>query len=62
MRFGTFHLIGAPKMQSGEQRIGETIQQMVLADEIGLDKVWVAEHHFSNYGSGTRSAWPKTSR
>ena len=46
MRFGTFHLIGAPEMQPGEQRIGETIEQMVLADEIGLDKVWVAEHHF----------------
>ncbi len=53
MRFGTFHLIGAPEMQPGEQRIGETVEQMVLADEIGLDKVWVAEHHFSNYGYAT---------
>jgi alkanesulfonate monooxygenase SsuD/methylene tetrahydromethanopterin reductase-like flavin-dependent oxidoreductase (luciferase family) len=53
MRFGTFHLIGAPEMQPGEQRIAETIEQMVLADEIGLDKVWVAEHHFSNYGYAT---------
>lgn len=53
MRFGTFHLIGAPEMQPGEQRIGETIQQMVLAEELGLDKVWVAEHHFSNYGYAT---------
>ena len=53
MRFGTFHLIGAPEMQPGEQRIGETIEQMVLADEIGLDKAWVAEHHFSNYGYAT---------
>ena len=32
MRFGTFHLIGAPEMQSGEQRIGETVDQIVLAD------------------------------
>jgi alkanesulfonate monooxygenase SsuD/methylene tetrahydromethanopterin reductase-like flavin-dependent oxidoreductase (luciferase family) len=53
MRFGTFHLIGAPEMQPAEQRIGETIEQMVLADELGLDKVWVAEHHFSNYGYAT---------
>jgi alkanesulfonate monooxygenase SsuD/methylene tetrahydromethanopterin reductase-like flavin-dependent oxidoreductase (luciferase family) len=53
MRFGTFHLIGAPAMQPGKQRIGETIDQMVLAEEIGLDKVWVAEHHFSNYGYAT---------
>ena len=32
MRFGTFHLIGAPEMQPGEQRIAETIEQMVLAE------------------------------
>lgn len=53
MRFGTFHLIGAPEMQPAEQRIDETIQQMVLAEQIGLDKVWIAEHHFSNYGYAT---------
>ena len=48
VRFGTFHLIGAPTMQPGEQRVRETIEQMVLAEEIGLDKVWVAEHHFAD--------------
>lgn len=53
MRFGTFHLIGAPEMQPGERRVRETIDQMVLAEEIGLDKIWVAEHHFSNYGYAT---------
>lgn len=53
MRFGTFHLIGAPEMQPGEQRIAETIDQIVLAEQLGLDQVWVAEHHFSNYGYAT---------
>jgi alkanesulfonate monooxygenase SsuD/methylene tetrahydromethanopterin reductase-like flavin-dependent oxidoreductase (luciferase family) len=53
MRFGTFHLIGAPEMQPGEQRVGETIDQIVLADQLGLHKAWVAEHHFSNYGYAT---------
>jgi alkanesulfonate monooxygenase SsuD/methylene tetrahydromethanopterin reductase-like flavin-dependent oxidoreductase (luciferase family) len=53
MRFGTFHLIGAPEMQPGEQRIDETVDQLVLADQLGLHTAWVAEHHFSNYGYAT---------
>src|SRR5919205_98401 len=53
MRFGTFHLIGAPNMESAEQRIGDTVDQIVLADELGLHQAWVAEHHFSNYGYAT---------
>ena len=50
MRFGTFHLIGAPHMTPAEQRVRETLEQISLADELGFDHVWVAEHHFSNYG------------
>ncbi len=53
MRIGTFHLVGAPNMDPAERRINDTIEQMVLADELGLDYVWVAEHHFSNYGYST---------
>src|SRR5215208_1085093 len=53
MRFGTFHLIGAPKMQPAEERIAETVDQIVLADQLGLHTAWVAEHHFSNYGYAT---------
>jgi len=53
MRFGTFHLIGAPEMQAGEQRIDETVEQLVLADQLGMHTAWVAEHHFSNYGYAT---------
>jgi alkanesulfonate monooxygenase SsuD/methylene tetrahydromethanopterin reductase-like flavin-dependent oxidoreductase (luciferase family) len=53
MRFGTFHLIGAPEMQPGEQRIRETVEQIVLAERLGLHQAWVAEHHFSNYGYAT---------
>src|SRR5215212_11192964 len=53
MRFGTFHLIGAPEMQPAEQRIAETVDQIVLADQLGLHTAWVAEHHFSNCGYAT---------
>ena len=50
MRFGTFHLIGAPDMAPAERRVRETLEQIALADELGLDYAWIAEHHFSNYG------------
>src|SRR6202171_6505757 len=50
MRVGTFHLIGSPSMAPAAQRFRETVDQIALADELGFDSVWVAEHHFSNYG------------
>jgi alkanesulfonate monooxygenase SsuD/methylene tetrahydromethanopterin reductase-like flavin-dependent oxidoreductase (luciferase family) len=50
MRFGTFHLVGSPELAPAERRFGETLEQIALADELGFDMVWVAEHHFSNYG------------
>src|SRR5437773_9490152 len=50
MRFGTFHLIGSPNMAPPAQGFGEPLEQIALADELGFDSVWVAEHHFSNYG------------
>ena len=50
MRFGTFHLIGSPDMLPAERRLEETLEQIAAADELGFDDVWVAEHHFSNYG------------
>src|ERR1700730_7226848 len=50
MRFGTFHLIGSPTMAPASERFGATLSHMELADELGFDSVWIAEHHFSNYG------------
>jgi alkanesulfonate monooxygenase SsuD/methylene tetrahydromethanopterin reductase-like flavin-dependent oxidoreductase (luciferase family) len=50
MRFGTFHLIGAPDLEPASRRVEETLEQITLADELGFDHAWVAEHHVSNYG------------
>src|SRR5215208_4572556 len=50
MQFGTFHLIGSPELAPAERRFGETLEQIALADELGFDYAWIAEHHFSNYG------------
>src|SRR5438552_2208871 len=50
MRFGTFHLIGSPHMAPGADRFAETLDHIALADQLDFGAVWVAEHHFSNYG------------
>jgi alkanesulfonate monooxygenase SsuD/methylene tetrahydromethanopterin reductase-like flavin-dependent oxidoreductase (luciferase family)/putative sterol carrier protein len=49
MRFGIFyeHQIPRPWGDDGEQRlIHEALEQIELADRVGLDSVWAVEHHF----------------
>lgn len=50
MRFGIMNLFPLPEGQSDRQVIEETLEEIVLADELGFDTVWLAEHHFSEYG------------
>ena len=49
MRFGIFyeHQIPRPWGDDGEQRlIRDALDQIELADRVGLDSVWEVEHHF----------------
>ena len=49
MRFGIFyeHQIPRPWGDDGEQRlIHEALEQIELADRVGLDSAWEVEHHF----------------
>jgi alkanesulfonate monooxygenase SsuD/methylene tetrahydromethanopterin reductase-like flavin-dependent oxidoreductase (luciferase family) len=50
MRFGTFFLLQSPDLRSSHMVDREAMAQMVLAEELGFDSVWFAEHHFSSYG------------
>ena len=50
MRFGTFHIMGAPGAVEPKQRYEDAFAQVVLAEELGFTSAWFAEHHFSNYG------------
>ena len=50
MKFGLFFVMQRPDHLS-ERYIYETeLAQMVAADELGYDSVWIAEHHFSSFG------------
>lgn len=49
MKFGVQNLFPA----AGDDDHGvllETLQEIQLADELGFDSAWIAEHHFSRYG------------
>src|SRR5919199_3812746 len=50
MQFGLFFVMQRPDHLS-ERYIYETeLAQMVAADELRYDSVWIAEHHFSSFG------------
>jgi alkanesulfonate monooxygenase SsuD/methylene tetrahydromethanopterin reductase-like flavin-dependent oxidoreductase (luciferase family) len=50
MRFGIMNLFPLAEGQSDRQVIADTLEEIQLADELGFDSVWLAEHHFSRYG------------
>ena len=45
MEFGLFYLIPLAAGQDPRQRYQDTIEQIVLADELGFDVVWLGEQH-----------------
>lgn len=50
MKFGLFFVMQRPEHVSERQIYQNEIPQMVAADGLGYDSVWIAEHHFSDYG------------
>jgi alkanesulfonate monooxygenase SsuD/methylene tetrahydromethanopterin reductase-like flavin-dependent oxidoreductase (luciferase family) len=50
MKFGIDHLFSWRGDQPQAAVIREALAQTVLAEELGFDSCWLAEHHFSNYG------------
>lgn len=50
MKFGTMNLFPLGEGASDRKVIEEALEDAVLADEMGFDSIWLAEHHFSPYG------------
>lgn len=50
IRVGLLHLFEEPLGKTDQEMYEENSDLAVYADEIGLDSVWIAEHHFSEYG------------
>lgn len=50
MKFGIMNLFPVSEGGSDHQTLRDTLDEIQLADELGFDSVWLAEHHFSSYG------------
>ncbi|MFI7026860.1 LLM class flavin-dependent oxidoreductase [Micromonospora sp. NPDC049900] len=50
MKFGIMNLFPVSDGTSDHQVLRETLDEIQLADELGFDSIWLAEHHFSKYG------------
>src|SRR5262245_45995658 len=50
MKLGLFNLMNQRDASTSPRQVVEdTVAMVKLADEIGFDVAWFAEHHFSNY-------------
>src|SRR5215210_1998135 len=50
MEFGIFTLMSRQDLsRSAERTLDEGIEQIVAAEALGFQAVWMAEHHFSSY-------------
>lgn len=50
MKFALFLLGHSADRAPAAQVYGELLEQAKLADDLGFEAVWLAEHHFSSYG------------
>ena len=50
MNFGAFLLMPSPTARPHEEVYARGLEVAQAAEDLGYDGVWLAEHHFSNYG------------
>ena len=50
MRFGLFFLMQRDERWSEQAVYDSDLAQMLAAEALGYESVWIAEHHFNDYG------------
>ena len=50
MKFGIFTIVPWHESKSQQQSLDEALEQIELADQLGIDEVWLGEHRFSRHG------------
>ena len=50
MKFGIFYTLQWHESKTQEQSLLDALEQIELADKLGIDGVWLGEHHFSRHG------------
>ena len=50
MKFGIFHLVPWHESRTQEQALREAMEEIELADRLGIHEAWLGEHRFSRHG------------
>ena len=50
MKFGIFTIVPWHESKGQQQSLDEALKQIELADQLGIDEVWLGEHRFSRHG------------
>ena len=50
MKFGLFTIVPWHESLTQSQALHDALEQIELADRLGLDEVWLGEHRFSRHG------------
>ena len=50
MKFGLFTIGAWHENRTQAQALNEALEQTVMADQMGMDEVWLGEHRFSRHG------------
>ena len=50
MKFGMFEIVRWHQDLSAEQAINDALEQIEFADKLGIQEIWLGEHHFSRHG------------
>ena len=50
MKFGLFTIVPWHETFTQQQALSEALEQIELADQLGIDEVWLGEHRFSRHG------------
>ena len=50
MKFGIFTIVPWHESKGQKQSLDESMEQIELADRLGIDEVWLGEHRFSRHG------------
>jgi len=48
--FGIFFIVQWHESRSQEQTLREALEHIAPTDQLGIDEVWLGEHHFSRHG------------
>ena len=50
MKFGLFHSVQLPDPEAEKRYYKEALEQVLWAEQLGFNSVWMTEHHFSRHG------------